>query len=204
LILRGHRTADGAAALGLAEHRPVVDRLEGERLAFGGERRFDIGERGARAGRNHELLRLVERDAREPGQVEGRAVLRRTPDRALRSLADDVERLAAAERPFHGGFDIADIAGLEGPFHQCRHRHLKTWNIRKRQAPAADMHAPELRAGMELRKHLSRIKEALVVEGAFDPLLLIEIDLREHHRHQVALLDPDAVLAGQHPANLDA
>ena len=32
----------------------------------------------------------------------------------------------------------------------------------------------------------------------------VEIGLREHHRHQVALLDADAVLAGEHAADLDA
>ena len=31
-----------------------------------------------------------------------------------------------------------------------------------------------------------------------------KIDLGEHHRHQVALFDADAVLAGQHAADLDA
>ena len=55
-----------------------------------------------------------------------------------------------------------------------------------------------------MRKHLAGIEQALGVEGAFQPLLLVEIDLGEHHRHQVALLDADAVLAGQHAADLDA
>jgi hypothetical protein len=31
-----------------------------------------------------------------------------------------------------------------------------------------------------------------------------KIDLAEHDRHQVAFLDADAVLAGEHPADLDA
>ena len=42
------------------------------------------------------------------------------------------------------------------------------------------------------------------VERAFQPLLLVEVDLRKHFRHQIALLDADAVLAGQHAAELDA
>ncbi len=48
------------------------------------------------------------------------------------------------------------------------------------------------------------LSRPFVVEGAFEPLLLLEVGLREHHRHQVALLDADAVLAGQHAADLDA
>ena len=54
------------------------------------------------------------------------------------------------------------------------------------------------------REHLAGIEQALVVEGAFDALLLVEIDLGKHHRHQIALFDADAVLAGEHAADLDA
>ena len=66
------------------------------------------------------------------------------------------------------------------------------------------MHAAELGAAVQRRKHLAGIEQALVVEGAFDALLLIEIDLGKHHRHQVALFDADAVLAGEHAADFDA
>jgi hypothetical protein len=57
---------------------------------------------------------------------------------------------------------------------------------------------------MERRKHLAGIEQTLFVERAFDALLVLEIDLGEHHRHQVPLLDPDAMLAGEHAADLDA
>ena len=43
-----------------------------------------------------------------------------------------------------------------------------------------------------------------VVEGAFEAHLLGEVDLAEHVAHEVPLLDADAMLAGQHAANLDA
>ena len=43
-----------------------------------------------------------------------------------------------------------------------------------------------------------------VVEGAFEPLLLVEIGLGKHRRHQIALFDADAMLAGEHAADLDA
>ena len=66
------------------------------------------------------------------------------------------------------------------------------------------VHAAELGAAVQRREHLAGIEQALVVEGAFEPLLLVEIDLGEHRRHQVALLDADAVLAGEHAADLDA
>src|SRR5580698_4918798 len=67
-----------------------------------------------------------------------------------------------------------------------------------------DMHAAEFGATMQRREYFSRIEQALAVEGAFEPLLLIEIDFGEHHRHQIALLDPDAVLAGEYAADFDA
>ena len=47
-------------------------------------------------------------------------------------------------------------------------------------------------------------KQALLVEGAFDADLLVEVDFVEHFGHQVALFDADAMFAGQHAADLDA
>ena len=58
------------------------------------------------------------------------------------------------------------------------------------------MQVPELGAAVQLRKHLAGIEQALRVEGAFQPLLLIEVNLGEHVAHQVALLDAHAVFAG--------
>src|SRR5262245_14873076 len=66
------------------------------------------------------------------------------------------------------------------------------------------MQAAELGATVQLREHFSGVEQALGVECALHALLLIEIDLREHRRHEVALLDADAVLAGENAADLDA
>ena len=66
-----------------------------------------------------------------------------------------------------------------------------------------DMHATEFGAAVQGRKHFSRIEQALRIERAFQPLLLVEIDLAEHLRHQIALLDADAVFAGKDAAELD-
>src|SRR4029079_9381269 len=80
----------------------------------------------------------------------------------------------------------------------------KSRNIRKRQLAGMDVHAAELGAAVQGRKHFSGVEQALRVEGAFQPLLLGEVDLSEHLAHQVALLDADAMLAGEHAAKLDA
>src|SRR5215831_5566422 len=80
----------------------------------------------------------------------------------------------------------------------------KSRNIREWQSPAAHMHAAKFGAPVQGWENLARIEKPLVVEGALQALLLVEIGLREHHRHEVALFNPDAVLAGEHAADLDA
>ncbi len=67
-----------------------------------------------------------------------------------------------------------------------------------------DVHAAELGAAVELGEDLAGVEDLARVEGAFDPLLLVQVDLVELERHQVALFDADAVLAGQDAADLDA
>src|SRR5262245_34199044 len=77
-------------------------------------------------------------------------------------------------------------------------------NVRERHLAGMHMHAAKLSAAVQCWKHLAGIEQALVVEGAFEPLLLGEISLAEHRRHQVTLFDAHAMLAGEHAADLDA
>src|SRR6516225_2422484 len=77
-------------------------------------------------------------------------------------------------------------------------------NVRKCDPPGVDVHATEFGAAVQGRKHLARIEQALCVERAFEPLLLLEIGLGEHSRHQIALLHAHAMLAGEDAAHLDA
>src|SRR5262249_41334425 len=53
-------------------------------------------------------------------------------------------------------------------------------DIRERHLSAADVHAAELGAAVQRGKHLAGIEQALVVECAFQALLLVEVDLGEH------------------------
>jgi hypothetical protein len=78
-----------------------------------GDQRLDLGERRAGAGAQHQLLRLVQRDTREAGQMERQVGLDRPPDPALRALAEDLERLALTQRPLHGLLDVLGIARFE-------------------------------------------------------------------------------------------
>ena len=57
---------------------------------------------------------------------------------------------------------------------------------------------------MQPREHLAGIEQSLVIECTLESLLLLQVCLAEHFRHQVTLLDADAVLAGEHAADLDA
>src|SRR4051812_22868243 len=66
------------------------------------------------------------------------------------------------------------------------------------------MQPTEFGAAVQLGKYLARVEQTFAVKGAFQALLLIEIDLAEHRWHQIALLDTDAMLAGQNTADLDA
>ena len=67
-----------------------------------------------------------------------------------------------------------------------------------------DMHMAKLGAAVQRREDLAGVEPMRRVEGAFDPLLLFQIDFGKHLAHQVAFFDTNPMLAGQHPANLDA
>ena len=66
------------------------------------------------------------------------------------------------------------------------------------------VHAAQFGAPVQGGVDLAGVQQMAGVEGALDPLLLLQVVLGEHGVHQVALLDADAVLAGEHPADLDA
>src|SRR6185436_5848509 len=84
-----------------------------------------------------------------------------------------------------------------------RNASLEPRNIGKRQPAGMNVQAAELGAAVQLRENFSGIEQAFGVERTFDPLLLIEVDLREHYRHQVALLYADTVFAREHAADFD-
>jgi prevent-host-death family protein len=74
---------------------------------------------------------------------------------------------------------------------------LKPRQVGESHLAAGDVEAAELGAAVELRENLARVEDLGWVERALHALLLVQIVLVEHHRHQVAVLDADAVLAGR-------
>ena len=67
-----------------------------------------------------------------------------------------------------------------------------------------DVQPAQFGAAVQLREYLPGVEEPVRVEGAFESFLMREIALVEHRPHQIALLDPDPVLAGQDAADLHA
>jgi len=67
-----------------------------------------------------------------------------------------------------------------------------------------NMHGPQFSAAMKLGKDLAGIEKMFVIEGAFDPDLIGEIDFIEHCRHQIAFFDTNTMLTGEHTTNLYA
>ncbi len=65
------------------------------------------------------------------------------------------------------------------------------------------MHAAKLGAVVQLRKHLARIEQVLVIECTFDPLLLFEVGFIEHHRHEITFFNTNPVFTGQNSTHFD-
>ena len=75
-------------------------------------------------------------------------------------------------------------------------------SAREAQLTAAHMDPAHLGAPAHQGKHLARIQQTLGVEGAFQSLLLVQVDIVELIGHQVPLLHPHPMFAGQHAAEL--
>ena len=159
----GERAADRPAPARRPEQRAVIHRLEREFLIVRRQQRLDLGERRSGLRGQHQFLGLIERDARQTRQIEAQIPLRRAADAALGAVADDLQRLGLGQRPLDGGFDVLRVARFEEVDHQSKPR-----NVRKRHAPGMHVHAAELGAAMQGRKHFPGIEQALRVEGAFE------------------------------------
>src|SRR5215468_8500628 len=134
-------------------------------------------------------------------------------------MADDFKRLAPGNRPLHRRLDVFVVLRLISVGHDrtlndwawtrsgspgCRTTRSKPRNIRKWKLSTAHVHAAQFGAPGQRRENLAGIEQPLVVEGAFEALLLVKIGLREHHRHEVALFGPNAVFAGENAADFHA
>ena len=71
---------------------------------------------------------------------------------------------------------------------------LKTFELGVRQLTTAYQHLAVLGAALEGRDHLSRVQEALRVEGGFDGEHQRVLFTAELHAHRIQLLDTHAML----------
>ena len=68
---------------------------------------------------------------------------------------------------------------------------------------AVNMHAAKLGTAVKLRENLAGIEKLLGIKCALHPLLLLQIILGKHFRHQVSFLHSDTVFTCKYTANLD-
>ena len=91
--IAGQDTAQGRPGAVLVRHpekAAPIRRLKGEHLAGIGERPFDLGERGRRAGGQHQFARRILADAGETRQIEQMRGLQRPAETAFRAAADQL------------------------------------------------------------------------------------------------------------------
>src|SRR5712671_3456891 len=204
---RQRRRPVGGRAMGGEGRTGRPDRRYSVSLPAGGAKRTrrkalpDFQSEGK--SRTVPVLRTVSRRSRFQGASGERAfqdLYRRRSVAAARQTRTCAVRVtlrsATAKAPTIGPFCVSCRG--RGP------RRSKPREFGKSELAAVDMHAAELGAAVQGWKYLAGVEQALGVERAFEPLLLVEIDLAEHFAHQVALLDADAMFAGQHAAEFDA
>src|SRR6516165_8180185 len=114
----------GAVLLAGAEQGAPVRRLEGEHLAGLFQRGLDLAERGAGAGSQHQLARLVVTDAGEKSQVEYMGRLDRPSELTLRPAGDELDG-------FLGGERAGDLVAQFGQVGGGKPRHLEASTPRR-------------------------------------------------------------------------
>ena len=89
-----------------AQQGAIVHWLERKFLAFFRNQSFDLREWRPGFGREHQFLRLVERDTAKFGKVERRIPLRGAADRALATATNHFQCFALRQRPGNRFLDL--------------------------------------------------------------------------------------------------
>ena len=181
LIRRGPGEAGADHAADVAEIRPLhraaaqVGSARRQDAGVLGQQRLDLGERGRGLRGEHQLLRLVGRTRGERGQIEPGIGIARPADQAFVPPAATPAALATAIAVAHR---LRRPVGVSGRIGVITAICSKPAGSREAQLATVDMHAAQFGAAMQRRKDLAGIEQALGVEGAFQPLLLLEVDRR--------------------------
>ena len=202
--VRGEHAADRARPRD-AEQRAEVRRLEREALRARRELPLDHRERRRGERGQHELLRLVCDDAVERVEREDVRV-DLAPDAAERAPADRLER-APMRRDDLG--DVGCVARpqrsrCDGARRGCARGAQNLGRSGKRSDPECTCSRPCSAQRRNVGNTLPGLKRTSGSNACLMPVLHFEVGVRELVRHQVALLDSDAVLAREHAAAVDA
>src|SRR5690606_23431829 len=104
--------ADGGLALG-AQQRPMIDRLEGQHLAFGCQRGLDLRDRRAGSDNQRQRAWLVEADAGEAARGQRAFRLHRAAERSSRAATCNLERGARSGGLGHDRRKLRLVGGRE-------------------------------------------------------------------------------------------
>ena len=85
--------AHGSTPWRCAKQRRRIHRFKGQFLLFGRQQRLNLMQGRPGANRQHQLVRLVQGDAIQRGQIEHGIGRTGVPDRPLGAVADDIKRL---------------------------------------------------------------------------------------------------------------
>ena len=181
--IAGDRAADRARAGGGTEQGTQIRRFEGELLVPIGQSRRDLVEGSGGGGDDHQLGRLIRLDAGKGQKVEPMGRLGRPTEPSLAAGTGNVEWGLALRGPTDGIEDLIGGFGLQGIAHG---EASEPRQLRKPCLVPVHMDPSQFGAAMQGRVDLARVQQAVRIEGAFDPLLLFQVDLGEHRPHQIA------------------
>ena len=182
-VIGGDHAADRGLARAVAEHGPKIDRLEGERLIALGEKLLDLADRRSGLDHEHELARLVKRNADQALGRDHGAGMHRAPELALGAAAHHLEWRARIDRLADEVGQLLDRLGsVKAEAHMPGH-----WTLR----PSSGNTLPGLSSQSGSKACFTRICWARSAS----------LNCKSH---QLALLDADAMLAGQAAAQIDA
>jgi hypothetical protein len=183
-----------------SQKRAVIHRLEGQALVLLGQQRLDLRQRRPRLRHDRQRAGFVELDPRQPRHRQRLSGHR--PSDGPRAAAQDAQRTLGRATPRSIPFTCGvSTAPAPSSWQKTPGSGGQTAPAGRRRQAANDPHAaPRTRqAGTPWPgSTASRIEHVLHLHL---DLQVLGCELR---RHQVALLDPHAMLAGQAAAHLDA
>ena len=138
-----------------------------------GEDWFDLRAGRTGTGGEHQFFGLVRGDPGEAAQTQGGRGLHGPSERGLGISSDYIQWRLGGDRIADDAFELGIARGRESRLRHCS----EPGNLGEGQLALMDMQPAEFGAAMQYGKDFAGIEQALIVEGAFEALLLVEIYL---------------------------